>query len=164
MLYRFNDKTARHKRNMIIQLREIEICSAHFNRKLVRPLFSERVQAGFPSPADRHIEDRIDLNQELIRHPLATFYVRVIGDSMIDEGIFPGTLLVVDRAEQTKSGDIVLARINADVCVKELSIGDDGSVWLLSKNPSYPPIEITEEMEFEVWGRVMWSITPHPLQ
>ncbi len=149
---------------MIIQLKEIEICSAHFSRKLTRPLFSERVQAGFPSPADRHIEDRIDLNQELIRHPLATFYVRVIGDSMVDEGIFPGTLLVVDRAEQTKSGDIVLARINADVCVKELSIGDDGSVWLLSKNSSYAPIEITEEMEFEVWGRVMWSITPHPLQ
>ena len=148
---------------MLIHSKEIEICSAHFSRKLTRPLFSERVQAGFPSPADRHIEDRIDLNQELIRHPLATFYVRVIGDSMVDEGIFPGTLLVVDRAEQTKSGDIVLARINADVCVKELSIGDDGSVWLISKNSGYAPIEITEEMEFEVWGRVMWSITPHPL-
>ena len=149
---------------MIIQTKEIEICPAHFSRKLVRPLFSERVQAGFPSPADRHIEDRIDLNQELIRHPLATFYVRVIGSSMIDENIFPGTLLVVDRAETTKSGDIIIARVNADVCVKELSIGDDGRVWLLSKNPCFQPIEITEEMEFEVWGRVMWSITPHPIR
>lgn len=149
---------------MFIYPKEIEICSAHFNRKLVRPLFSERVQAGFPSPADRHIEDRIDLNQELIRHPLATFYVRVIGNSMIDENIFPGTLLVVDRAETTKSGDIVIARVNADVCVKELSIGEDGRVWLLSKNPTFAPLEITEEMEFEVWGRVMWSITPHPIR
>lgn len=162
MLYIVSIVKLKVTKETMVKQGEFEIYRAVFRRNLTRPLFLERVQAGFPSPAERHIEDRIDLNQELIRHPLATFYVRVIGDSMIYEGIYPGSLLVVDRAEETKSGDIVLARINAEVCVKQLSIEDDGRVRLLSKNPDYAPIEITEEMEFEVWGKVLWSITPHP--
>ena len=126
-----------------------------------RPLILCRVQAGFPSPAEDYVEGRIDLNRDLIKHPLSTFYIRVSGDSMIGAGIMPGALLVVDRAVESNDGHIVVARINDELCVKRLSICDDGRVWLLSENEQYRPIEIKEEMDFEVWGRVLYSISSH---
>lgn len=126
-------------------------------RKLSRPLILTRVPAGFPSPADDYIEGRIDLNRDLIRHPLATFYVRVSGDSM-EPVIQCGALIVVDRMLETKDGDIVIARVDAELCVKRLRIGDDGAVWLASENINYNPIVITEEMDFEVWGKVCHAI------
>lgn len=123
------------------------------------PIFFARVPAGFPSPADNYVEGRIDLNQELIRHPLTTFYVRVIGDSMRDIGIFPDSLLVVDRAVDAKNGDVIIARIGDELCVKRFSRGADGRVWLLSENELFAPIEVNEESgEFEIWGRVMHVI------
>lgn len=128
--------------------------------KWARPLFLTSVSAGFPSPAEDYIEGRLDLNKHLIKHPVATFYVRVAGDSMIDAGIHPGSILVVDRAVEADDGDIVIARINDELCVKRLGI-KDGQVWLLPENAAYEPIEVTEEMEFEVWGRVMHSIRSH---
>jgi DNA polymerase V len=126
-----------------------------------RPLILCRVSAGFPSPAEDYVEGRIDLNRDLIKHPLSTFYIRVSGDSMIGAGIMPGALLVVDRAVESNDGHIVVARINDELCVKRLSICDDGRVWLLSENEQYRPIEIKEEMDFEVWGRVLYSISSH---
>jgi DNA polymerase V len=97
----------------------------NFPGDLLIPLVWSSVSAGFPSPADDYIETSIDLNRELIRHPFATFYVRARGDSMIDAGIRPNATLIVDRAIETKSGDIVIARIGDELCVKELFI-DDG--------------------------------------
>lgn len=126
-----------------------------------RPLILCRVQAGFPSPAEDYVEGRIDLNRDLIKHPLSTFYIRVSGDSMIGAGIMPGALLVVDRAVESNDEHIVVARINDELRVKRLSICDDGRVWLLSENEQYRPIEIKEEMDFEVWGRVLYSISSH---
>jgi len=126
-------------------------------RELSRPLLLTRVPAGFPSPADDYIEGRIDLNRDLIRHPLATFYVRVSGDSM-EPIIQSGALIVVDRMLETKDGDIVIARVDSELCVKRLRIGDDGAVWLSSENINYNPIVITEEMDFEVWGKVCHAI------
>ncbi len=114
---------------------------------LFLPLVLTRVAAGFPSPADDYIESSIDLNRELIRHPFATFYVRASGDSMIDAGIRPNATLIVDRAVETKSGDIVIARIGDEMCVKELFIDDDGKVLLMPKNENYKPIEITEDLD-----------------
>ncbi len=119
-----------------------------------------RVPAGFPSPAEDYVEGRIDLNRDLIKHPLTTFYIRVDGDSMIGAGIYPGSLLVVDRGVTATEGDIVVARLNDELCVKRLSIEGDG-IRLLSENEIYPPILITEGVEFEVWGRVMYSIQRH---
>jgi DNA polymerase V len=78
---------------------------------LLIPFVLSSVSAGFPSPADDYIETSIDLNRELIRHPFATFFVRAAGDSMIDAGIKPDATLIVDRAVESKSGDIVIARI-----------------------------------------------------
>lgn len=121
-----------------------------------RPLLMWRVPAGFPSPAEDYVEGRIDLNRDLIKHPLATFYIRVAGDSMTPR-IHPGALLLVDRMVETKDDDVVIARINDELCVKKLRI-EDGAIWLLSENETYSPIQITEEMDFEVWGRVMYTI------
>jgi DNA polymerase V len=126
-----------------------------------RPLILCRVPAGFPSPAEDYVEGRIDLNRDLIKHPLSTFYIRVSGDSMVGAGILPGALLVVDRAVEAYDGHIVVARINDELCVKRLSMNDEGQIWLLSENELYPPIEITEGMDFEVWGRVVYSILGH---
>jgi DNA polymerase V len=126
-----------------------------------RPLLLCRVSAGFPSPAEDYVEGRIDLNRDLIKHPLSTFYIRVSGDSMINVGIMPGALLVVDRAVEAHDGHIVVARINDELCVKTLSIAESGKIWLLSENERYQPIEIQEGMDFEVWGRVLYSISSH---
>lgn len=128
-------------------------------RRLLRPLVVARISAGFPSPADDWIEGRLDLNHHLIKHPAATFYMRVIGDSMSDE-IREGDILVVDRAAEAEDGDIVIVRIFTDFTVKKLSL-QDGKIWLLAANESYQPIEITEDMDFEVWGKVLWSIRGH---
>lgn len=127
--------------------------------RLLRPLFVARISAGFPSAAEDWIEGRLDLNRHLIRHPAATFYLRVIGDSMSDD-IREGDILVVDRAAEAEDGDIVVVRIFNDFTVKKLSLAD-GKIWLLAANESYEPIEITEEMDFEVWGKVLWSIRSH---
>ncbi len=121
------------------------------------PLVMSRVCAGFPSPAEDYIEGRIDLNRELIKHPSTTFYVRVINDSM-QPLINPCELLVVDRMEETKDKDIVIARINDELCVKRLRFTDDGSIYLESENPKYENIEITEFCDFEIWGKVIHSI------
>jgi DNA polymerase V len=128
--------------------------------RLSRPLVASRVPAGFPSPAQDEIAGRIDLNRDLIKHPFATFYVRVEGDSM-EPRIHPGELLVVDRMAETKDGDIVVARVGYEFMVKRLHTEEDGQIWLLSENPSYEPVRITEGMDFEVWGRVMYSIHRH---
>lgn len=128
---------------------------------LPRPIFLARVPAGFPSAAENYVEGRIDLNQELIRHPLTTFYLRVIGDSMSGIGIYPNSLLVVDRAVTAKNGDIIIARIGDELCVKRFSKADDNRVWLLSENELFPPIEVCECDDFEIWGRVMYSIQTH---
>jgi DNA polymerase V len=125
-----------------------------------RPLIMCRVSAGFPSPAEDYVEGRIDLNRDLIKHPLSTFYIRVAGDSMAPL-IEPGALLLVDRMVETKDDDVVIARIDDELCVKTIHIEDGGAIWLISRNEAYPPIRITEEMDFEVWGRVMYSIQQH---
>ncbi len=122
-----------------------------------RPLFMAAVSAGFPSPAEDYVEGRLDLNRYLIKHPVATFYVRVAGESMVNAGIGPGSILVVDRAVEADDGDIVVARINNELCVKRLRIAR-GRIWLMPENDNYQPIEVIEGMDFEVWGRVMHSI------
>jgi DNA polymerase V len=135
-----------------------EIIVPNFSRRLARPFFASRVAAGFPSPADDYIERRIDLNRDLIPHPLATFYARVAGDSM-ETLIKAGELLIVDRMMETKDKDIVFARLEDVFCIKRLRVFDDGAgIWLYSENTSYEPIEITPETDFEVWGKVLHSI------
>ena len=117
------------------------------------PMFLESVSAGFPSPADDYMEDRLDLNDYLVRNPSATFFVRVTGDSMIDAGIHSGDILVVDRSLPPRDGNIVIAVIDSELTVKRLQ-RKKTKVYLLPENQNYKPIEITSEMNFEVWGVV----------
>src|SRR5207237_4508957 len=104
--------------------------------KLARPLVAWRVPAGFPSPAQDEIEGRIDLNRDLVKHPLATFYIRVEGDSM-EPRIHEGALLIVDRMVEATEGSIVIVRIGTDFMVKKLHVEQDGQIWLLSENEAY---------------------------
>ncbi len=125
--------------------------------RLSRPLLLWRVPAGFPSPAEDYIEGRIDLNRDLIKHPLATFYIKVDGDSMIGAGIRSGALLVVDRMAEVHEGHIIVARLGDDLCVKRFTtVGSQ--ILLVSENSDYPPIEIKAGMDFEIWGRVVHAI------
>lgn len=131
-------------------------------QSLLIPLLYSRASAGFPSPADDYVETQLDLNRHLVQHPSATYFMRVVGDSMIDAGILPNSVLIVDKMIETKSGDIVVARIGEECCVKELFINDvDGSLLLLPKNDNYQPIEITKDMDFEILGKVTASFIYH---
>lgn len=120
---------------------------------VVCPLFSSGVSAGFPSPAEDHIESRLDLNELLIDNPAATFFVRVAGDSMTGAGIGHGDILVVDRSLPAGHDKIVIAVIHGELTVKRLVRCDAG--WqLVAANAAYPPVPITEENGCEVWGVV----------
>ncbi len=117
------------------------------------PLFMARVPAGFPSPAEDYIEKSLDLNEYLVQHPAATFFVRVTGDSMTGAGISSGDILIVDRAVAPASGSIVVAILNGEFTVKRLW-QRGAAVRLFPENPAYEPITITASMDFEVWGVV----------
>ena len=117
------------------------------------PIFLGRLPAGFPSPADDHIEGRLDLNRLLIKHPAATFFMRVTGDSMIGAGIHSGDILVVDRSLEPADKHIVIALLDGERTVKRLS-KQNGVLRLLPENPNYQPIEITADQSVEIWGVV----------
>jgi DNA polymerase V len=97
----------------------------------------------FPSPAQDYVEEKLDLNKRLIKHPAATFFLRVEGDAMTGAGIFPGDILVVDRAIEPSDGKVVIAAINGDLIVRRLS-EKDGKFALLHENPNYAPIEVAD--------------------
>jgi DNA polymerase V len=110
------------------------------------------VQAGFPSPAGDYMEAPIDLNEHIIEHPAATFFMRAEGESMTGAHIPPGALLVVDRALRPQNGSIVVAVVDGEYTVKRLSIYlNERKLIPESPNPKYKPIIITEDMQCEIW-------------
>lgn len=117
------------------------------------PLFGHKVRAGFPSPADDYVEAWLDLNEHLVEHKEATFFVQATGDSMIGAGIQEGSLLVVDRALDPRHNDIVIAVVDGELTVKRLE-KRRGKVRLLAENPAYAPIEFKDGQELMVWGVV----------
>ena len=120
------------------------------------PFSSQSVPAGFPSPADDFLEFNLSLDKKLIKHPSATFFVRVSGNSMVNAKIFDGSILLVDRAEEIKNGDIVLVVIDGDFTVKRYKkLGKN--IFLYPENKNMSPIKITKNSESYVWGKVMWS-------
>jgi len=121
------------------------------------PYYQIAVKAGFPSPANDYTEERIDLNKEFIKHPLSTFIVSCEGDSMKDAFIPPKAKLIIDRSITPKNGDIVLAVINGEFTVKYLK-KNDYKCWLIPANRKYREIEITPEMDMQVWGVVIFVI------
>ncbi|MFK7845553.1 MAG: LexA family protein [Rhodothermales bacterium] len=120
------------------------------------PLFSSGVSAGYPAVADNHVDRAISLN-DLVRHPPASFLVRVQGYSMIDEGIRDGDMLVVDKSLDYRNNDIIVASLQGELTVKRLEFRRD-NVRLCPANPEYPVIDITEEMDFQLLGVVTHNI------
>ncbi len=140
------------------------------------------IHAGFPSPAQDYMSRCIDLNAELVRHPAATFYGRVVGDSMIDAGVEEGDILVIDKALTAQEGDMAVCFIDGEFTLKYISYRDpektgDGKsteakkagisykilkmpdeMWLLPANKAYKPIHVTESNDFTVWGIVTYVI------
>ena len=119
--------------------------------------FVEKIQAGFPSPAEDLGEKRIDLTAELISHPAATFLLVVRGLSMVKFGIFDGDLLVVNRALEAKHGSIVVAVVDGEVTVKQL-YKRNGQVKLKTGNPTFADITFKEGQQLVVWGVVTHAI------
>lgn len=120
------------------------------------PLFGNAVSAGFPSPAQDFIERTLDLNELCIEHPAATFFVRAEGDSMIEAGIHPGDILVVDRSLTARSGDVVIASLYGELTVKELSLGEVPQ--LVPRNASMLPMTIAEGSSCEILGVVTFVL------
>jgi len=129
-----------------------------FKSKLSLPLYSSRVEAGFPSPADDYIEKGLSLDELLIQHPSSTYLVRAQGDSMTGCGIFNNDVLIVDRSLTAKHRDIVIAALDGELTCKFIDLKQH---QLVSANPKYPPIPIPESSEFLVEGVVSASIRFH---
>ena len=105
----------------------------------------------------------IDLNKELVHHPAATFYGRVVGDSMVDAGVFEGDVLIIDKALEPLEGDLCVSYVDGEFALKRLSLkdpsgGEEKGVWLLPANPKYKPIRVEEGNDFLVWGVVTYII------
>ena len=116
------------------------------------PLFSDRVPAGFPSPAQDYVEQTLDLNELCIQRPAATYFVRVEGDSMIEAGIYPNDILVVDRSVTPLSGDIVIAQVDGEFTVKELCLTP--VVQLIPRNKAYQPVSFGDDSQLQLFGVV----------
>lgn len=124
--------------------------------KLKIPLFSSKVAAGIPSPAEDHIDDTLDLNDYMVRRPETTFMLRVEGESMKDIGILPNDILVVDRSLKATHNKIVIAAIDGELTVKRLFHRGD-LIKLLPENSAYPEIELKQESDLVIWGVVIGS-------
>ena len=121
------------------------------------PFFSAKISAGFPSPADDHVERKLDLHELLVEHEAATFFVEVEGTSMIDANIHPGDILIVDKALTPKNNSIIIAILNGEFTVKRIKM-EGSSITLMPENPKYKPLPITKDMDFEIWGVVTYTI------
>lgn len=122
------------------------------------PFFQHAISAGFPSPADDEMQE-LDLNELLIVHPEATFFLRVSGMSMIKAGIHDKDILVVDRSLEPVHGKIVIASLNGELTVKRL-YKKSGKLQLVAENEAYAPVDIAPDADFRIWGVVTNVIHP----
>ena len=125
--------------------------------KQMPKMAEDGIHAGFPSPATDYMTQAIDLNRELVKHPAATFYGRVVGDSMIDAGVEEGDILVIDKALEAQDGDMAVCFVDGEFTLKYLCL-KDGRIILVPANPRYPSIEIDEGSDFMMWGVVTYVI------
>lgn len=115
------------------------------------------IHAGFPSPSQDYLHGVIDLNRELVRHPEATFFGRVVGDSMSDAGVSEGDVLVIDKSIDPAEGDMAVCFLDGEFCIKFVSVRKDG-LWLIAGNGKYAPIHVSEGSSFFIWGVVTYVI------
>nr|WP_315148913.1 translesion error-prone DNA polymerase V autoproteolytic subunit [uncultured Flavobacterium sp.] len=129
----------------------------NFESEIQIPYITEGVSAGFPSPAADFMETNIDLNKELSENPLATFYIKVKGNSMIDAGINDKDVLVVDRSLEPQNNKIAICCIDGEFTVKRIQVEKD-CLYLMPENSNYEPIKVTEENQLIIWGMVTYVI------
>ena len=139
------------------EYKNLDLFSIIKNTQINIPVFLDKISAGFPSPATDYMENKLDLNEYLIKHPAATFIVKTSGSSMINADIYSGDLLIVDRSLTPRNNNIVIASIFGDLTVKKIK-KKDKSFFLVSANEDYPSIEVKEEMECFIWGVVTYII------
>lgn len=144
-----------HKKDLKVE----KIFASLVEAKSLLPLAESGVSAGFPSPAEDYIQESLDLNELIVKRPAATFFVRVSGDSMIHAGIHDKDILVVDRSQSPKNGDIVIALLDNEFTVK-IFRRRKSVVYLDAANDHYPPIKMKEGMNLQVWGVVTYVIHP----
>lgn len=141
-------------------MNEVDLYSADMTGSLCLPFADGGIRAGFPSPAQDYLEEALDLNKELISNPVATFYGRVKGNSMIDAGVEDGDILVIDRSIDVMDGDMIVGYLDGEFTLKyiDLSLRDSGIIWLVPANKEFARIKITPERDFRIWGVVSYTI------
>ena len=137
----------------------MKLIKGEFQEKL-ELLYAPSIKAGFPSPAEDYLSESLDFNRDLIKHPEATFYAEVDGDSMTGLGINPGDIAVIDKSLEPADGDIIVSYINEEFNIKQLDLTHqkEGYIELRSYNPKYPTFCINEDDHFQVWGVVVYTI------
>lgn len=138
-------------------MKKIEIHTIDVSSTLPLQYADEGIRAGFPSPAQDYMEQAIDLNKEIVKHPASTFYGRVVGNSMSGEGIDDGDILVIDKSLELIDGDLAVCFINGEFTVKRVKLEKDFA-WLVPSNPDYQPIKVTKDDEFTIWGIVTYTV------
>ena len=137
------------------------------NIKIIRGEVSTRLElihadvaAGYPILTDDYSHDPLDFNRDFIKHPEASFYGEVEGESMIDAGIYDGDLVIIDRAVEPHDGSIIVAWWDGGFTMKYLDLThrNDGYIELRPANPDYPVFRVDDPNEFRVWGVVIHLI------
>ena len=131
----------------------LEIFPPDLSRNLDLPFVNQGISAGFPSPADDFLDIKIDLNREFIKNPNSTFYARVRGRSMVGAGLNDGDLLIIDKSLEPENNKIAVCFVDGEFTVKRIKKEKD-TVWLIPENEEYPPIKLTADNEFVIWGMV----------
>ena len=134
-----------------------EVLPANGLEEMDIPFYSTPVSAGFPSPAEEYLEDRINLQQLLVAHPSATYFLKVRGDSMRDANLHEGDILVVDRSLKPRVNQIIIGLLENEFTVKRL-VKKQNQYYLQPENPAYPLIPLPETSGFQPWGVVTWCI------
>lgn len=135
----------------------INIFVAQTDQQHELPISEAGVSAGFPSPADDFMGLKLDLNRELIKNPASTFYARVSGESMIDDGVDNGDILVIDKSVAAYDGCLAVAYIDGEFTLKRYENHGDYAL-LVPANENYKPITVTADNDFMIWGVVRYLI------
>ena len=139
------------------EFNEMEKAADALQEQDLPKMAQEGIHAGFPSPATDYMTQAIDLNKELVKHPAATFYGRVVGDSMIDAGVEEGDILVIDKSLGAQDGDLAVCFVDGEFTLKHLKFHENG-LTLVPANEKYPSIEVGEGSDFIMWGVVTYVI------
>ena len=136
-----------------------DIMNKYLNSRVLLPIYLCKVEAGFPSPAENYVEQELDLKEHLIRNSDSTFLVRATGKSMVNVGIFPGDILIVDKSLEAKNNSIIIVSIDGELTVKRLiKDNENKKLYLKSENLDYPNIDLKIESDTMIWGVVTYSI------